>query len=196
MKTIKLSEIKLNSNNPRSIGPDAFARLVESIKRDPEYLCKRGIVVADGVVLGGNQRYSAIAEALKDGNFREKVGVPDAETIPAGWIQDASEWPDDKRRRFVVVDNAPDGMAGEWNIDALAAEFDINDLCTMGFDANDFLNDGEPAGKMRALELAAPVLTWVLICCPTRSFGSIAEHVEKIGAVSGVTVETAVTDGN
>jgi len=62
---IKLSDIKINPKNPRLIRDKKFQSLVESIKRDPEFLEKRGIVHANGIILGGNQRYMAIKEALK-----------------------------------------------------------------------------------------------------------------------------------
>ena len=54
MKTIKLNSIRLNPDNPRLIRDGKFKKLVESIKRDPEFMEKRGIVHADGVILGGN----------------------------------------------------------------------------------------------------------------------------------------------
>ena len=53
-KKIKISEIKLNPNNPRLIKDDKFAKLVQSIKDFPEMLDIRPIVVnSDMVILGG-----------------------------------------------------------------------------------------------------------------------------------------------
>ncbi len=127
---VKLSSIKRNPNNPRVIRNESFRSLVESIKRDPEYLEKRGIVIADGMILGGNQRYLAIKEALKDDSFRESLGLQKGE-IPASWVVDASEWPEEKRRRFIIVDN---GMWGEWDFDILANEW--SDLPLIDFGVN------------------------------------------------------------
>ena len=128
MKTIKLNSIRLNPDNPRLIRDGKFKKLVESIKRDPEFLEKRGIVHADGVILGGNQRYLAIKEALKDDAFRGDL--PKGE-IPASWVQDASDWPEEKRRRFIILDNA---SFGEMDFDILANLFSDLPLVDLGVD--------------------------------------------------------------
>ena len=125
-KTIKLNSIRLNPDNPRLIRDVKFKKLVESIKRDPEFLEKRGIVHADGVILGGNQRYLAIKEALKDDVFRGDL--PKGE-IPASWVQDASNWSEEKRRRFVILDNA---SFGEMDFDILANLFSDLPLVDLG----------------------------------------------------------------
>ena len=136
-KTIKLTSIRLNPDNPRLIRDGKFKKLVESIKRDPEFLEKRGIVHADGVILGGNQRYLAIKEALKDDAFRG--GLPKGE-IPASWVQDASDWPEEKRRRFVILDNS---SFGEMDFDILANLFSDLPLVDLGVDLpEDWLNPG------------------------------------------------------
>lgn len=130
--TIALSSIKPNPDNPRTIRDTQFHALVESIKRDPQFLDKRGIVHADGVILGGNMRYRAIQEALKDAEFRAAIGVASAKEVPAAWVLDASEWTEQQRRRFVIVDNAPPGIAGDWDIDALANAWDDMPLAEWG----------------------------------------------------------------
>ena len=67
-KEVKISVVKNNPNNPRLIKDDKFKKLVKSIKSFPEMLEKRPIVVdEDMMVLGGNMRLKASAEAgLKD----------------------------------------------------------------------------------------------------------------------------------
>ena len=63
-KKLKISEIKLNPNNPRLIKDDKFTKLVQSIKEFPEMLDIRPIVVnGDMVILGGNMRFKACKEA-------------------------------------------------------------------------------------------------------------------------------------
>jgi len=37
-RMVKLNTIQLNTNNPRFIKDDKFKKLVESIKRDPEFM--------------------------------------------------------------------------------------------------------------------------------------------------------------
>ena len=127
MNTVKLSSIRVNPKNPRIIKDDAFRKLVDSIKRYPQFLDKRGIVHADGVILGGNMRYRAIADALKDAAFRARVGVAVGE-IPAAWVMDASEWSEEDRQAFVIADNA---AFGAWDWDILANEWDAGLLDSM-----------------------------------------------------------------
>jgi len=60
-------------------------------------------------------------------------------------VQDASDWPEAKRQRFVIVDN---GQWGEWDFDILANEWDDLPLADWGIDLpEDWLKDepGEPA---------------------------------------------------
>jgi len=143
METVKITAFRLNKDNPRLIRDGKFRSLVESIKRDPEFLEKRGIVHADGVILGGNQRYMAIKEALKDDAFRSSIGLEKG-FIPASWVQDASDWPEEKRRRFVIVDN---GSWGEWDFDLLANGFDDLQLADFGVDIpKDWKEPETPAG--------------------------------------------------
>jgi ParB-like chromosome segregation protein Spo0J len=64
MQVVKISEVKTNPNNPRTIKDDKFAKLVKSIKEFPEMLNLRPIVVNDDmIVLGGNMRLKACKEA-------------------------------------------------------------------------------------------------------------------------------------
>lgn len=147
MQTVKITAFRLNKDNPRLIRDGKFRSLVESIKRDPEFLEKRGIVHADGVILGGNQRYLAIKEALRDDAFRSGLGL-DKGLIPASWVQDASDWPEEKRRRFVIVDN---GSWGENDYDILANKWADLPLIDLGVDL--------PADWMKEVEgIDAPEL--------------------------------------
>ena len=120
-----LASIKPNARNPRTISKDAFAKLCESIKRDPEFMRLRPIVIDDaGMILGGNMRYQAC----------KQLGI---DPLPVGWVVVASDLTAEQRKRFVLVDNAPEGMAGEWDQDILGAEFDIGELKELGFDMRD-----------------------------------------------------------
>jgi ParB family chromosome partitioning protein len=40
----------------------------------------------------------------------------------------------EQRKRFVVVDNAPEGMAGEWDFEILEGDWDLPELGELGFD--------------------------------------------------------------
>ena len=132
MKTFNLKNLTPNPSNPRVLRDDQYKKLLASIKRDPEFLSKRPIVFADGIILGGNQRYQALLEATRDREFRDMIGTRKAGEVPLSWVVDASDWDDDRRKRFVLIDNAPDGMSGEWDWDMLANEFDVSWLNDLG----------------------------------------------------------------
>ena len=106
IKTVKLSEVKNNPNNPRIIKDDKFSKLVKSIKEFPKMLEIRPIVVnADMIVLGGNMRLKACKEAgLKE--------------VPVIFAHDLTE---DEQKQFIIKDNL--GF-GEWDWDMLANEWE------------------------------------------------------------------------
>lgn len=121
MKTqkVKISQIKLNPNNPRIIRDDNFAKLVKSVKDFPEMLNIRPIVVnKDMIILGGNMRYKACKEA----------GLKEIPII----ITDLSE---DKQREFLIKDNT---SGGEWDWEVLTNEWDAEELSEWGLDLNTF----------------------------------------------------------
>lgn len=61
VKTVKLSEIRSNPDNPRTIKKAQLKKLEQSLKDFPEMMRLRPIVVdEDGVILGGNMRYEAL----------------------------------------------------------------------------------------------------------------------------------------
>jgi DNA modification methylase len=115
MEIVKISEVKLNPNNPRIIKDDKFKKLVQSIKDFPEMLNIRPIVVnQDMIILGGNMRFKACKEAgLKQ--------VPIIKT-------DLTE---EKQREFLIKDNT---SGGEWDWEVLANEWDIEELESWGLD--------------------------------------------------------------
>jgi hypothetical protein len=115
MQIVKLSEVKLNPNNPRLIKDDKFKKLVQSIKDFPEMLNIRPIVVnQDMIILGGNMRYKACKEAgLKE--------IPIIKT-------DLTE---EQQREFLIKDNT---SGGEWDWEVLANEWDNEQLEEWGLD--------------------------------------------------------------
>lgn len=142
MSTIKLNTLKANSRNPRTITADALRKLCESISRDPAFMELRPIVIDDeGVILGGNQRFRAC----------QQLGMTE---VPASWVKTAAGMTDEQRRRFVLVDNAPEGMAGQWDLELLTADWHLPDLETLGFDLESImaeLKQGlEPSEKLDA----------------------------------------------
>jgi ParB-like chromosome segregation protein Spo0J len=108
MKTekVKISEVKMNPNNPRVIKDDKFAKLVRSIQEFPKMLEIRPIVVnSDMIVLGGNMRLKACKEA----------GLKEVPIILADNLTE------DEQKQFIIKDNV--GF-GEWDWDMLANEWE------------------------------------------------------------------------
>lgn len=117
---MKISDLKLNSNNPRFIKDDKFKKLVKSISEFPKMLELRPIIY-DPVnfdILGGNMRYRALVE-LK---YKE---------IPDSWVKSADELTEEEKQRFIIEDNV--GF-GEWDWDILANSWDEYKLEEWGLD--------------------------------------------------------------
>lgn len=121
----KINAIKLNENNPRFIRDSKFDKLVKSVKEFPEMLEIRPIVVnSDMVVLGGNMRLAACKEAkLKE------VPVIIADDLTA-----------EQQKEFIIKDNA---SFGEWDIDDLANNWELEQLEDWGLDIDFSVLDDE-----------------------------------------------------
>ena len=145
---MKLSTLKLNDRNPRSIKAEAFKKLCDSIQRDPEFMVLRPIVTDDtGLILGGNMRFRAC----------QQLGMKE---VPDTWIVKASDLTDEQKRRFILVDNAPEGMAGNFDFDILSADWDVPELEELGFDMGSLMipEDNKPIdeGAMSETENECP----------------------------------------
>lgn len=109
-----IGTLHTNPDNPRIVKDERFKRLVESVRKFPEMLELRPVVInADGMILGGNMRHQA---ALNAGLKEIPVVVADSLTP-------------EQQREFVIKDNV---SAGEWNWDKLANEWDLPDLGDWG----------------------------------------------------------------
>lgn len=143
MELIKLSEVKPNPNNPRTIKDDKFKKLVKSIQDFPEMLKLRPIVVNDDmIVLGGNMRLKACKEAgLKE--------VP---------IIKASNLTEQQQKEFIIKDNV--GF-GEWDFEDLTNNWDAEELSEWGLDLPideqiDKLEDGELLEFEQSVQISPP----------------------------------------
>jgi DNA modification methylase len=120
MKLVKITEVKTNAKNPRTIKDEKFKKLVKSIQEFPDMLNKRPLIVftdVDGkyVVLGGNMRLKACKE----------IGLKEIPVILA------DEWTEEQKAEFLIKDNV--GF-GEWDWDILTDEWDTNNLEDWGLD--------------------------------------------------------------
>lgn len=120
---MKLSDLKLNPKNPRTINNEKFKKLVKSLHEFPEMMEKRPMVCVtdvDGKMfpLGGNMRL----KALKELKYKD---------IPDTWVMLADDWTEEKRREFMIKDNV--GF-GDWNWDELNEEWDLGQLDDWGLE--------------------------------------------------------------
>jgi site-specific DNA-methyltransferase (adenine-specific) len=123
IKTVKISEVKSNPNNPRLIKDDKFKKLVQSIKDLPQMLDIRPIVVnKDMIVLGGNMRLKACKEA----------GLKEIPIIVADNLTEEQE------REFLIKDNT---SGGEWDWQMIANDWDAEQLDNWGLDVPSFEAD-------------------------------------------------------
>lgn len=124
---MKLSDIKPNPKNPRTIRDENFKKLVQSIKDFPEMLDARPLVLnKEHIILGGNMRYKAAKEA----------GLTE---LPVKIV----DWPKEKQDEFIIKDNV---SGGDWDWDTLANEWDTALLNDWGLDLPDFkenINDNK-----------------------------------------------------
>lgn len=123
-KTIKLSSIKPNPDNPRLIKDDKFFKLLESIKTFGEKMMPLRPIVIDenNIILGGNMRF----KALKELGYKE---------VPAEWIKAAKDLTEEQKKEFIVKDNV--GF-GSWDFDVLANDWDSDLLEGWGLDMPDW----------------------------------------------------------
>lgn len=120
VENINIGKVKANPSNPRTIRDDKFQKLVRSIQEFPQMLSLRPIVVNDDmVVLGGNMRLKACKEA----------GLKEVPVIKA------SDLTEEQQREFIIKDNV--GF-GEWDWDAIANEWDAEQVTDWGLDIPDF----------------------------------------------------------
>ena len=121
MKEIKLTRLQQNTGqipglptNPRRYSKEEVERLARSIEDTPELLDARPLIVVKHenkyVVLGGNMRYAALKHMKR-------------ETAPCDVLED--DLPISKLKEIVMKDNS---SFGRWDSDALANEWDGNDL--------------------------------------------------------------------
>ena len=183
IKKVKLSEIKLNPDNPRQISEKDMDRLVKSLQEFPEMMELREIVCdEDTVVLGGNMRTLALRKA-------------GASEVIAKIVTGLTP---EQKREFVIKDN---GSMGEWDMDLLSAWDDLP-LTEWGIDLpEDWLTGGETEGltdpdtvpEVPKVTITKPGDVWLCgkhrVCCGD---STKAEDVERL--MDGVKADVCLTD--
>lgn len=137
VRKIKVKDLEQNIGqinglpaNPRQWTKDELESLKASIIETPELMEARGAIVypLDGkyIVLGGNMRLSAV----------QSLGWDEMPCIIL-----SEDMPVEKLKEIVVKDN---GSFGEWDMDALANEWDDLPLSDWGVDISGAWDDIQP----------------------------------------------------
>lgn len=129
-----ISEISKLPNNPRFIKDKDFEKLVTSIKDNPDYFEARPLILSNRtgklIIIAGNQRY----EAAKELGLKE---------VPTFLIEDLNEA---REREIIIRDNVNNGS---WDFEALANEWDVDELADWGVDVPSFdTQDEDPEEKI------------------------------------------------
>ena len=166
---VKISQLQVNEQNPRTCTEKQFEKLVRSVITFPKMLEVRPIVVGEGgVALGGNMRLRALQaiatmtdeeimrhiEQSAKYNGRTEV---EREALLRYWhkwqhdpmvsVARTDNMTEDERREFIIKDNV--GF-GAWDWDMLANDWDTDELDAWGLDVpinDDGDMDGTSSGN-------------------------------------------------
>lgn len=128
MEMVKLSEFVENPDNPQTVTDEAFADLVESVRRDEAMLAANRIAFATDyvspisgvnhsgvkIVIAGNKRLRAL----------KKIKGEDA-LVPAEWFFDLTPLGIEARRRWLVRSNV---QTGDWETELLMKLYSTDEL--------------------------------------------------------------------
>lgn len=150
---VKLSQVRVNKANPRTIREAKLNLLCERLLVFPKMISIRPVVVDDKmVVLGGNMRVTAlnriavmpfekIAQIIGATKNYQRLTKQEKEQLLKSWqewldkptveIVKASTLSEAEKKEFVIADNA---SFGEWDYDKLANEWESDDLNSWGVD--------------------------------------------------------------
>ena len=129
VEVVKITQIKPNPKNPRTIRDEKFEKLKKSIQDFPDMLSKRPLICFTDtdsklVVLGGNMRLKAAQD----------LGLKQLPIILA------DGWTEEQKAEFLIKDNV--GF-GEWDWEQLANEWDADQLEEWGLDVPQVFEEAE-----------------------------------------------------
>lgn len=150
---VKITKLKANPGNPRTIKDSKFYKLVKNILLYSKFLVKRPIVHKDFIVQGGNMRYRAIhhilnleethftalaqSHGLTEDQITDWKNYRRVKSIPDEWVADAADFTPEEQEAFIILDNSD---FGEWNMEELANNFEAAKLVDWGLDFGNWGN--------------------------------------------------------
>lgn len=185
LKSMLITDIVLNADNPREITPEKLELLVESVLSFPKMLAIRPVVLdaSTHVVYGGNMRTRALllikdmpqqdikAHLEKQTTYQRKTQFEKDELLDywAKWqakplvrVLPVSNLTEAEQAEFIIKDNV--GF-GKWEYDLLANNWENDILAEWGMDVwessnaniDSFFQDKEDAGKEQGLHITVHV---------------------------------------
>lgn len=116
IKTVKLSFINVNEDNPRTITEKDMAYLVKSLQEFPDMMKLREIVVDENMmIIGGNMRFRALQQ------------IDEKECL----VKIVKGLTPEQKREFIIKDNT---QFGSFDMDILSSEWDSLPLIEWGID--------------------------------------------------------------
>lgn len=123
----QVSQLKPSAKNPRSLSKEQAKQLKESVERFG--LIDRPIINYDDTIIGGHQR----------------ILLCDAETIQC-WCPHRLLSEDEADELSIRLNR----NTGSWDYDILANQWDVDQLVSWGFNADEFFGEPKPkAGKSK-----------------------------------------------
>lgn len=167
---MKLSQLKLNPGNPRTIDKKQLERLKRSIVEFEKMMELRPMVVDENnVLLGGNMRF----QALKALGYKE---------IPNEWVKQVIGLTEAEKREFIIKDNL---SFGNWQWEVLQDEWAADDLSGWGLDVPEL---APKKGKPETKELKPFKTVHVLLSFSPDQFDEVGQLLEQIKAIDGVSI--------
>jgi ParB-like chromosome segregation protein Spo0J len=121
-------------NNPRFIKDSQFKILCKSLQDNKDYFEARPIILSNRtgqlVIIAGNQRYEAAKE----------IGMTE---VPTVLLPDLTE---EREKELIIRDNVQNG---DWNMEMLANEWNVEDLNNWGAPVPNFIVEDEIEAKGR-----------------------------------------------
>jgi|WetSurMetagenome_2_1015567.scaffolds.fasta_scaffold20719_2 ParB-like chromosome segregation protein Spo0J len=169
-ETRKLADIKPWDKNPRKITEKGLKDLTASITRFglPEPI----VLNTDGTIIGGHARFLALK---KQGATEAFCAIPDK--------------PLTEKQLTELNIRLNKNIAGEFDWDILANEFEVDDLIEWGFDEEELGIDDIEKPELKTVELIPYKKIHVLLSFAPNDFDKIADLLEKIKETVGVEYE-------
>ena len=131
------------------------------------------IVDGNGKIIGGNQRYKACLAIGK-------------KEIPTSWVLTRSDLTPSQKRRFVLIDNSPDGISGRWDYPILQKDYTQPELMDLGFEIDE--QAAQFAG-IKCRSLKPYTMVHVLISASIKRIDVIQKVLDKLEGIEGVEIE-------